>query len=60
VTTPDTYVGKIVGLDGTRLELALKDSSGTAMAVEVDLQIDTSSNAVSGVLRARPGDGESS
>jgi hypothetical protein len=45
---PTQYEGPVVGLDGSRLALALRDSSGTSLDLQVDLHIDGS--GVSGVL----------
>jgi hypothetical protein len=52
---PDMYRGKIVDLQGTRLELTATDTQGAALTLSVRLQTDPSSDAVSGVLRATPG-----
>jgi hypothetical protein len=57
--TPDAYVGRIVALDGTRLELALQNDNGGRLTLDVALKLDEASRRVSGVVVALPGDGES-
>jgi hypothetical protein len=56
---PDAYVGQIVALDGTRLQLALRNAGGGRLTLDVALNLDPASHRVSGVVVAAPGDGES-
>lgn len=51
-TDPQAYVGKIVGLEGTRLLLDLRGRSQT-LAVLLDLQIQPGSSAVTGAVRVQ-------
>jgi methionine sulfoxide reductase heme-binding subunit len=55
---PDEYVGKITALEGTRVGLSLRGSSGDLQLI-VDLTIDQATGTVSGVVQAEPGQGES-
>jgi DMSO/TMAO reductase YedYZ heme-binding membrane subunit len=58
-SAPDAYVGRIVALEGTRLQLALRNGSGGRLTLDVALNLDPASHSVSGVVVAAPGDGES-
>ena len=55
---PDAYVGNITALDGTRLALSLRGRTGGLQLV-VDLTIDQATGAVTGVVRAVSGSGDS-
>jgi sulfoxide reductase heme-binding subunit YedZ len=47
---PKAYSGQIVSLQGSQLEASVQDSSGTSLALTVDLHLDTSSRTLSGSL----------
>jgi sulfoxide reductase heme-binding subunit YedZ len=55
---PEAYVGKIIGLEGTRIVLGLRGSSG-ALDVAVDLRVQPGSTRVGGIVRVGPPSGES-
>lgn len=55
---PDEYVGSIVSLEGTQLELSLAGNNHR-MLVGLDLSIDQATNTVSGTVHAAAGAGES-
>lgn len=50
---PDAYVGKIVGLDGTRIALSLTGRSST-LSLLVDLQVDSATGAATGTVHGTP------
>jgi Ferric reductase like transmembrane component len=50
---PDAYVGKIVGLDGTRIQLALSGQTGT-LSLVVDLQLNSSTGTATGTVHGEP------
>jgi sulfoxide reductase heme-binding subunit YedZ len=52
-TFPDAYVGKIVGLEGTRIQLALSGQTGK-LSLVVDLQLDSSTGAATGTVHGEP------
>jgi sulfoxide reductase heme-binding subunit YedZ len=52
---PDAYVGKIVGLEGTRILLALTGEMGK-LSLLVDLQLDSATGAATGTVRGEPTD----
>jgi len=58
IANPQAYVGKIIGLEGTRIVLELRGSTG-ALDVAVDLRVQPGSNRVGGVIRVGTGSGES-
>jgi hypothetical protein len=47
---PDTYAGQIVSLDGSRLVASVRDGSGNALGLNIDLSLDPSSRTLSGSL----------
>jgi hypothetical protein len=51
---PDAYVGKIVGLDGTRISLSLTGQSST-LSLLVELQVDSATGAATGTVHGTPG-----
>jgi methionine sulfoxide reductase heme-binding subunit len=53
---PNEYVGTVVGLQGTHLALSL-NGSGRRMLVRVDLSINQTSGAVTGIVKASGGRG---
>lgn len=55
---PQAYVGKIIGLEGTRILLALRGSTGS-VDVAVDLRVQPGSTHVGGIVRVGPPSGES-
>ena len=55
---PQAYVGKIVGLQGTRILLALRGRSRSVQML-IDLQIQQSSSRVTGRVRVTPSEGGS-
>jgi methionine sulfoxide reductase heme-binding subunit len=52
-TFPDAYVGKIVGLDGTRIQLALTGQT-SKLSLVVDLQLDSTTGAATGTVHGDP------
>ena len=48
---PDEYVGKITGLEGSRLAAALHDAAGRRLAVDVVLNIDQATRRLTGTIR---------
>jgi sulfoxide reductase heme-binding subunit YedZ len=52
-TFPDAYVGKIVGLEGTRIQLALSGQTGK-LSLAVDLQLDSSTGTATGTVHGEP------
>jgi hypothetical protein len=60
VSEPDLYTGSVHGLEGTDVLVGLRAASGRRMQLNVELNIDESKGTVSGVVRALPGDGDSS
>jgi sulfoxide reductase heme-binding subunit YedZ len=50
---PDAYVGKIVGLEGTRITLSLNGSSGR-LSLIVDLQLDSATGTATGTVQGNP------
>lgn len=58
VGDPQAYVGKIVGLEGTRVALSLRGSSRT-LTVLLDLRVAAGSHAVTGIVRVEPAGAES-
>ncbi len=50
---PDAYVGKIVGLDGTRISLSLTGQSST-LSLLVDLQVDSATGVATGTVHGTP------
>jgi sulfoxide reductase heme-binding subunit YedZ len=52
-SSPDAYVGKIVGLEGTRIALSLAGQSGN-LSLVVDLQLDSSTGAATGTVHGAP------
>jgi hypothetical protein len=55
---PQAYVGKIIGLEGSRIVLGLRSSRG-ALDVAVDLRVQPGSTSVAGVVRVGVPSGES-
>jgi hypothetical protein len=51
--TPDAYVGKIVGLQGTQISLSLNGHSST-LSLTVDLQVDSASGTATGTVQGQP------
>jgi methionine sulfoxide reductase heme-binding subunit len=52
---PAAYTGRIVGLDGNRVLLGLRNAAGRSLSLALVLRIDSGSGQVSGLLRADPG-----
>jgi sulfoxide reductase heme-binding subunit YedZ len=52
-TFPDAYVGKIVGLDGTRIQLALTGQT-SKLSLVVDLRLDSTTGAATGTVHGDP------
>jgi sulfoxide reductase heme-binding subunit YedZ len=50
---PDAYVGKIVGLEGTRITLSLNGSS-SRLSLVVDLQLDSTTGSATGTVQGNP------
>jgi hypothetical protein len=50
---PDAYVGKIVGLEGSRILLSLDGSSST-LSLLVDLQLDAATGRATGTVHGEP------
>jgi sulfoxide reductase heme-binding subunit YedZ len=48
---PSAYTGRIVGLDGNRVVVALRNAAGRSLSLELRLQIDRGSGRVGGSLR---------
>ncbi|HLY94245.1 MAG TPA: hypothetical protein VKP14_05325 [Gaiellaceae bacterium] len=55
---PQEYLGNVTALDGPRIAIALRSQTGS-LQLTVDLSINQSSGAVSGVVHADAGPGES-
>jgi len=51
-SAPNAYVGKIVGLEGTRIALQLNGQSSTVM-LDVDLQLNPAAGTATGTVRGR-------
>jgi hypothetical protein len=51
-SAPSEYTGRIVGLSGRRVEVALRDASGRPLTLALDLRIDQASGTVGGTVRA--------
>ncbi|MDP9260847.1 MAG: hypothetical protein M3O89_02620, partial [Actinomycetota bacterium] len=51
---PDAYVGKIVGLDGTRIALSLNGRSSNRLSLLVDLQVDSATGTATGTVHGTP------
>jgi hypothetical protein len=49
-----SYTGTVVGLDGTRVIIALSSSSGGPLRMELQLRIDPETKSVSGTVHATP------
>lgn len=49
-TAPNLYLGKVTALDGTQLEVALRDSAGRRLALQVALNVEPASRRVTGSL----------
>jgi sulfoxide reductase heme-binding subunit YedZ len=47
---PQAYSGQIVSLSGSRLVASVRNSSGTALSLDIDLRLDPSSRTLSGSL----------
>ena len=47
---PQAYSGQIVSLEGSRLVASVHDSSGSALGLEIVLNLDPSSRTLSGSL----------
>lgn len=58
IASPEEYLGSVTALDGSRIALALRSQTGH-LQLTVDLSINQSSGAVSGVVHAEPGPSES-
>jgi sulfoxide reductase heme-binding subunit YedZ len=54
---PNLYQGQIVSLSGSRLRLALHDTSGRRIDLALSLQVDEQSGAVTGTASANPATG---
>lgn len=54
---PAQYSGRVTALDGTDLAAQLRDSSGSAIKLAAQLQIDPSAGSVSGTVRVGPATG---
>jgi hypothetical protein len=50
---PDAYVGKIAGLQGTRILLSL-NGTGSGLSLLVDLRIDPATGAATGTVHGTP------
>jgi sulfoxide reductase heme-binding subunit YedZ len=50
---PNAYVGKIVGLDGTRIQLSLNGQSST-LSLLVNLQVDAATGTATGTVHGTP------
>jgi DMSO/TMAO reductase YedYZ heme-binding membrane subunit len=48
---PNEYVGKVVALQGTKLELALRNAAGRPLTLQVALAIDQATRKVTGTVR---------
>jgi DMSO/TMAO reductase YedYZ heme-binding membrane subunit len=55
--SPEEYLGSVTALNGPRIALALRSRTGT-LQLTVDVSINRSSGAVSGVVHAEPGPSE--
>jgi hypothetical protein len=51
---PDAYVGKIVGLDGTRIALSLNGQSSSRLSLLVDLRVDSATGTAAGTVHGTP------
>jgi acyl-coenzyme A thioesterase PaaI-like protein len=49
--TTSAYAGQVVSLDGNRVEAQLTNAAGAKADLTLDLQLDRSSNAISGSVR---------
>ena len=56
---PNRYVGSVRELQGTQIGIALHDANGHRIRLAIALQIDQSTGAVTGIVRAEPGAGAS-
>lgn len=54
--SPSAYTGKIIGLNGSRVLVVLRDASGRTLSLDLTLQIDHASGRVGGSLRALSGE----
>ncbi|HTG48197.1 MAG TPA: hypothetical protein VK646_11135, partial [Actinomycetota bacterium] len=52
-----SYTGTVVGLDGTRVIVALSSSSGDRLRMELQLHLDPQTRSVSGTVHVAPGAG---
>lgn len=57
-TTRSVYTGSVVGLEGSRVEAAVRDSAGNRLRLAFSLSIDAARGSVSGVVAASPSGGE--
>jgi hypothetical protein len=51
-SAPSEYTGHIVALNGQRIVASLRDASGRALTLALDLRIDPASGTVGGSVRA--------
>lgn len=56
--TGTVYLGTVTGLSGQRVVASVTDSTGAALQLSFDLNINTASKVVTGTLAATPGNGE--
>jgi hypothetical protein len=54
-SAPSQFAGRIVALDGQRVVAALRDSSGHALTLALDLRIDARAGTVGGAVHAQGG-----
>jgi sulfoxide reductase heme-binding subunit YedZ len=50
-SAPNEYVGKVVALQGTRLEVALRNAAGRRLTLQVALTVDQATRSVTGTVR---------
>lgn len=58
-TDPNLYVGSVQALEGTQLAVRVHSVSGRVLDLDIHLQIDQSTNRVTGVVQVSPGPGAS-
>ena len=58
-TTRTVYIGKVIGLDGTRVVADVRDHAKHLLRLSFDLQIGTGSHSVTGVLSGSVQGGDS-
>ena len=50
-SAPQAYSGRIVSLNGSELVASVRDASGSSLALQIELQLDSASRTFSGSLR---------